>query len=341
MKKIAKIMSVVLVMTLVVAMATVSAFAAEPTSIRVITPPDRTVYVDGLDNFDNEIWCDATGMVLEITNSDGTTEELVVDEYSYVYVTVYDYVIGENEAVVEYLGTDDVDVYLTTTVTITVEENPVASVEITKMPDKTEYDMDNDVMTRETFSWDKIYAADPQGTEEMLAILGMTFDEFKEFYESNPEYQEVILDAVFAEYEQVLLFDTAGMEMLVTFKDGSQTTVSGTDYYINYKGTDYPITLEQTSGTITEGKNTVVVNVMGYEVLYDVTVTKADNSQDTPNPEEKPEETPEVKPENKPADDLKNPVIPNTDVGVSVAAAAVVALMSGCGIALIPNKKKN
>ncbi len=149
MKKFTKVISTLLVVALVVAMATVSAFAAEAESITVISGPDKTVYYEGLDSYENEIWCDATGMVLEVTFSDSSTELITVDEYSYVDMYVVDYVIGENEAIVEFYGTDDYDTYLETTYTVTVEESPVDSVEVTKMPTKTEYDREDLFLSRQ------------------------------------------------------------------------------------------------------------------------------------------------------------------------------------------------
>ena len=171
MKKFTKAISTLLVVALVVAMATVSAFAAEAESITVVSGPDKTVYYDGLDSYENEIWCDPTGMVLEVTFDDGSTETITVDEYSYVDMYVVDYVIGENEAVVEFYGTDDYDTYLETTYTVTVEESPVASVEVTKMPAKTEYDMETDVLTRDNFTLDYLYESDPEAIDEMLADI--------------------------------------------------------------------------------------------------------------------------------------------------------------------------
>ncbi|MBR5202322.1 MAG: hypothetical protein IKW45_03570, partial [Clostridia bacterium] len=147
MKKFTKAISTLLVVSLIIAMATVSVFAADATSIAVITPPEKTVYYEGVDSFENEVWCDPTGMVLEVAFDDGSTEVITVDENSYVDMYVSDYVIGENEAIVGFYGTDDYDVYLETTCIVTVEESPVTSVEITKMPTKTEYDINEDVMT--------------------------------------------------------------------------------------------------------------------------------------------------------------------------------------------------
>lgn len=341
MKKFTKIVSAVLIMTLLFAMVAICAVAAEPASVAVISVPDKTVYIDGVDNFENELWCDPTGMVLEVTFSDGSTEQITVDEYSYVDMYVYDYVIGENEATVDFYGTDDYDTYLTTTVTVEVIECPVASVEITKMPDKTEYTME-DVLTRETFTLDKFYESDPEGVEATFAEMGMSFEEVKEFYEAYPEYYEFMLDMIFAENDAILLVDTTGMEILVTFVDGSTQTLTDEDDYAIYNGAEIPVYVEQVSATVTEGENEFLIVVGDATAAFTVTVGDGEdnsNNENNDNPVVTPEENPTT-PEQKPNDDIKNPVIPNTDGGISIAAAAVVALMSGCGIALIPSRKR-
>ena len=340
MKKFTKAISTLLVVALVVAMATVSAFAAEAESITVLSGPDKTVYYEGLDSYENEIWCDATGMVLEVTFDDGSKETITVDEYSYVDMRVVDYVIGENEATVEFYGTDDYDTYLETTYTVTVKESPVESVEVTKMPTKTEYDMEEDVLTRDNFTLDYLYETDPETMDEMLNDMGMTFEEMKAFYEENPEYYEMILDIVFSDFDTILNLDTEGMEILVTFKDGTTKTVTSDEDYITYNGEEYPIYVEQLD-EVTEGENTFIVNVMGAETEFVVNVVSAndnDNNNDTNNDTNN-ENNDTTKPETD-KNDNKNPVIPNTDGGVSVVASAVIALASGFGIALIPSKKE-
>ena len=339
MKKITKVISTLLVVALVVAMATVSAFAAEAESITVISGPDKTVYYEGLDSYENEIWCDATGMVLEVTFDDGSKETITVDEYSYVDMYVVDYVIGENEAIVEFYGTDDYDTYLETTYTVTVEESPVDSVEVTKMPTKTEYDMEEDVLTRDNFTLDYLYESDPETIDEMLSEMGMTFEDLKAFYEENPDLYEMILDLTFSDFDTILNLDTEGMEILVTFKDGTTQTVTSDEDYITYNGEEYPIYVEQVD-EVTEGENTFVVSVMGAEAEFTVNVVSAndnDNNNDTNN--DTSNENNNTKPDTD-KNDNKNPVIPNTDGGVSVVASAVIALASGFGIALIPSKKE-
>lgn len=331
MKKLTKVISVLLAAVLVIAMATVTTFAAEAVSIAVITLPEKTVYYEGLDDYDTEIWCDPTGMVLEITFDDSTTEQLTVDENSYVDMTVYDYVIGENEAVVTFYGTDDYDVELTTTCTVTVEENPVVSVEITKMPTKTEYDIEKDVITRENFTLDMLYEEEPELMDEILDSMEMTLDELKAFYEENPDIYEMMLDIIFMENEEVLLVDTEGMEILVTFSDNTTQTVLVDDGFVEFNGEEYPIYIEQVESSVSVGENVMVLYVMGVEKEF--TVNVKDNSANNNNNNNNNNS-------NTNTNTGKNPVIPNTDAGVSVAAAAIMALASGFGMAIIPSKKK-
>ncbi len=328
MKKISKVLAIVLITALIVAFASVSVIAAEPATVAVKTAPARTVYYEGIDTFEGDLLCDPTGMVLTVTNPDGTTVDVTAED-ALIDMYVEKYVIGENDAVVSYM--DEEGNELTTTLKVTVEENPVASVKITKMPAKTEYDMDKDVFTKDNFDLDKLYESDPESMDAILADLGMTYDEFKEMYESS-EMKEVFLEILFSEYSEILMFDTTGMEIEVTFKNGTTQTLTDESEFVTYNGAEIPVMVGQKSGKIAEGKNTLYVDVAGVTADFDVTVKKSAPA-DKPAPQ-KPANT------QKPASDNKNPEIPNTDGGVSLAVAAVIALVSGCGIALVPSKKK-
>lgn len=330
MKRFSKMLSVLLVVALIAAVASVSVLAAEPASISVKTQPARTVYYEGVDTIDDMLICDPTGMVITVTNSDGTTVDVPADDENVFMDVEESYTIGDNTATVYYY-TEDGD-ELTTTLTITVKENPVASVKVTKMPAKTEYDMDKDVLTEENFDLDKLYASDPESFDALFAELGMTYEEFKEVY-NDPEMMDLLKEILFSEYKNILLLDTTGMEIEVTFKDGTKQTLNDEQAYVTYDNAEIPVMVDQPA-EIKEGKNTLTVSVAGVSANFDVTVKKS--SAATP---EKPNGNTNVKPENKPAD-TKNPVIPNTDGGVSIALAGVLALVSGCGVALIPSKKK-
>ena len=147
-----------LAVALIAAVAAVSVFAADP-AITVKTAPARTVYYEGIDTIDGVLYCDPEGLVITLTKADGTTVDLSADENE-VYLDVESYVLGENTATVYYYDEDGNE--LTATLPITVKENPVASVKVTKMPAKTEYDMDKDVFSPDNFDLDKVYATAPE-----------------------------------------------------------------------------------------------------------------------------------------------------------------------------------
>ena len=151
MKKISKLLSVMLAVALIAAVASVAVFAADPTpvSISVKTAPTKTVYYEGVDTFEDILMCDPSGAVITVTNSDGTTVDVSADDGE-IYMDIEEYVLGENTATLYYFIDDENT--LEAPVTITVKENPVASVKVTKMPTKTEYDMDKDVLTAENFT---------------------------------------------------------------------------------------------------------------------------------------------------------------------------------------------
>ncbi|MGN0570330.1 MAG: hypothetical protein ACI4N4_07505 [Candidatus Fimenecus sp.] len=344
MKKFTKIMSVMLVAALIFAVASISTLAATPESISVTTMPDRTVYYVGVDDVDNDIWCDAEGIVLTVTNDDGTTKTVTSDdEDGWIDITVYDYVIGDNEAEVVYYD-NETDTELTTTMTVTVKECPVESIEILSMPTKTEYDMEKDVLTRDNFTLDKLYESDKDTFDAMLDELGLTFDELKAIYEEDPELMEMLVDVVFEEYDSILLVDTTGMEIRVNYKDGTNEVLTDDDAYNTYGGAQFPIYLDQKENAVTEGANTFVINVMGFEKEFSVNVTSAGSGAGsgtgTGTGTGTGSGTGSGSGTGTGSGSTGIPGIPNTDAGVSAAALAVIALMSGCGIALIPSKKE-
>ena len=332
MKKISKLLSVVLAVALIAALASVAVFAADPTpvSISVKTPPKKTAYYQDIDysSIDGGLYnLDIAGMVIAVTYSDGTVVDVAADDYDESYqpisMKIENCVLGENNATVTCM----VDMRnLTTTFPITIEENPVASVKITKMPNKTEYDMDKDMLTRENFTWDKLFMLDPTLEEDIETELGMTVEEFKAKYENDNSAIDYFTRILFEIYDgAILLVDTEGMEIEVTFKDGTAKTYTDEQNYVVYGDAEIPIILDQPV-EIKEGKNTLTVSVAGVEAPFDVTVKKAATPVKLVTPD-------------KPVDN-RNPEIPNTDGGVSLALAGVLALVSGCGIALVPSKKK-
>lgn len=326
MKKISKVISAVLITALIATVISVSVIAAEPASITVKTAPARTVYYEGVDIFDGMLFCDPTGLVVTVTNADGTTFDVSADD-GMLFMDIEEYVLGENTATVYYLA-EDGETELTTTLPITVKESPVADIKITKMPDKTVYDMDKDVLTPENFSFDRLYETDPESFDAILGEMGLTYEELKEVYD-DPEMGAAIKEIMFEEYKNILLIDTTGMEIEVEFKDGTSQTLTDEQSTVIYDGVEIPVLVDQPA-EIKEGVNTLYITVADVQTSFDVTVKK---SAQTATPEK-----PIAKPD-KPVDN-KNPEIPNTDGGVSLAAVAVISLVSGLGIALVPSKKK-
>lgn len=344
MKKFTKIMSVMLVAALIFAVASISTLAATPESISVTTMPNRTVYYVGVDDVDGDILCDPEGIVLTVTNDDSTTKTVTADDDHWIDITVYDYVIGENEAEVVYYDSET-DTELKTTMTVTVEENPVESVEILSMPTKTEYDMEKDVLTRENCTLDRFYEYDPVSCDEILAESDMTFEELKAFYDENPEYWEMILDIIFDEYDSLLLVDTTGMEIRVNYKNGTHEDLTDADAYNTYGGAQFPIYLEQANSAVTEGANTFVISVMGVEKEFSVNVVNSGSGSGSGTGSGTGAGAGTGTGTGTGTGSGSGsgsgiPGIPNTDAGVSVAALAAIALMSGCGMALIPSKKE-
>lgn len=326
MNKVKKLFATVTAVMMLCIALSVLACAAQPavTGITVLTPPERTVYYDGGDNLSaTDILCDATGMVAELSYADGTTAQIGADDPNLV-VFVSGYVIGENTATVAY---QDADGNVVTAQTqVTVKENPIASVEITKMPVKTVYDFGTDVLTKDNFSIEKLYASDPESFQTILDMYGMTYEQFTAAV-SDAELAEI----VFAEYDSVLMIDTDGMEIKVTYTDGATEVLTDEDEYITHLGYLYPVTVDQKNAAITEGENTLLISVMGKTAEFKVTVTKSAASDN------KTDSTQNNGTSSK--DDVKNPIIPKTGMTTAVTAAAVLMLVSTASGALLTRPK--
>lgn len=334
MKRMQKTLAVLLTAALLFAVGAVCAFAAdgyvEPESVTVKQMPNRTVYYDGGDNYGSTLYGDPTGMVLTVTYTDGTTRDVEPgndNEENLVFIFVENYVIGENTATVNYCDRMGVEgIY--TTMPITVKENPVESIEITKMPIKTEYDMDKDVLTRENFTLERYRELDPEGFEAVLDAYDVTYEEFVVGYGEG-----FLKNRIFADRDAFLPIKSEGMEICVTFKDGSYAVV--TDEYdgIEYDGVVYPITLEQKSNTVTEGENTFAVVFMDNRAEFQVNVKKAAANGD--NGGNATTDKPAV------TDDIKNPDIPKTGMTAGVTAAAVLMLSGTACSALLLRRKED
>ena len=173
----------------------------------------------------------------------------------------------------------------------------------------------------------------------------MTFEELKAFYDENPEYWEMILDIIFDEYDSLLLVDTTGMEIRVNYKNGTSETLTDADAYNTYGGAQFPIYLEQANSAVTEGANTFVISVMGVEKEFSVNVVNSGSGSGTGSGSGSGTGTGTGTGTGSGTGTGTGsgsgiPGIPNTDAGVSVAAAAIMAIASGLGIALIPSKKE-
>ena len=104
-------------------------------SAAVVTMPDRTDYIVGVDNYD----FDPTGMVIRLYDHgeeymdicfDGSYEmPMFVESIEYPD----EYALGDNKVTVNFAGG------VTAELTVTGVENYVDSIELTKLPDKTEY----------------------------------------------------------------------------------------------------------------------------------------------------------------------------------------------------------
>lgn len=333
MKKMQKVLAVVLAAALLFAVGAVCAFAAdgyvEPASVAVKQMPNRTVYYDGGDNDGSTLYGDPTGMVLTVTYTDGSTRDVEPDnanEENFVFIYVENYAIGENTATVHYCDKMGVE-GIFTTMPVTVKENPVASIEITKMPTKTEYDMDKDVLTRENFTLERFREVAPEELEVILDAYGVTYEEFVADYG-----EKFLKDRIFADRDALLPVKSEGMEIRVTLKDGSYVDV--TDEYDaielpeEYGSYVYPITLKQISDTVTEGENTFAVVFMGKYAEFNVNVKKAAAGGGNVMPD---------KPAEK--DDVKNPDIPKTGVAASLSAAAALMLAGTAGSALLVRRR--
>lgn len=318
MKKMTKAIGVMLVVAMLTTVFSVMSFAAEPASIEIVKRPDRIVLYGELDTIGTDAYGDPTGMILKVTDSDGLTEEIECT-YENTVILIEDFRYGPNDGVVIYGD-------LTAPINLTVEENPIESVEITKMPAKTEYDWEKDVLTKNS-SFDDYAAMFPEILDELLAEEDMTLEELKAFYEANPDKWQEIISELLADDEGILVPNLTGMEITVKYYNGAVEVLTTDDDYSSYGGYQFPIFVDaENAGFVEPGDNKYFIYVMGTETPFTLTVKK--NAPVTPDV-----------PVNPPKDDPKNPDIPNT-VGSSAAIAAVVALISGCGIALIPSRKK-
>lgn len=345
MKKMKKVLSIFLCVLLIASVGLVSSFAAAPkkaVSMVVKTPPSRTVFYDGVDNvlFGGNILVFPLDAVLTVTYSDGTQEDVIVTQDVLAEMYVDAPTLGENIAEINYYLTNEkgqVVNTLTATCPVIFKETPVASVEITKLPNKLVYDMDKDVITRENVSIDKLYALNPDAMDDILAMEdSITFEEYKAYLEAHPEEAQAMYDKIFSVVDALLMLDFSGAEFTVHYKDGSKEELCYDDGYNVYNNVLFPILSGQEDTTVVEGDNKVSIIVMGVEAPFTVEVKK----NVTPSePETKPET--EVKPDanQKPVTPPADVEIPKTGNSVSTSTMGAVALVSALGAAYVLSKK--
>lgn len=345
-RKLTKVLSVLLAVAMLAAMMSVMSCAAGMTGAKLVKAPYRTIYYEGYDiNEYGTLYGDPTGAVMEIFYDDGTSRRVTTDD-TWMSIGLYgDYTLGENKAWIEVaddlyweenmgLGAED-------SLTVTVKENPVASVEITKMPVKTEYYFDDDVILKKDFTLDKLDEKDPGFVNSFFKGGDGTLDDVKAYYKENPEEYEALIANIYAEGDAFLVPDLTGMEIKITYKDGTTEVLGENDDYNHYDGFEFPVSVVGAeNGNTVIGANKYYVMVMGNAIPFELNV-KAGSAP--AKPEEKPTEPTEPTEPTQPQkpEEPKAPVIPNPNTdGSSVAAAAVIAVMSACALALIPSKKE-
>lgn len=345
MKKMKKVLSIFLCALLITSVCLVSSFAADPqdaVSMVVKTPPTRTVFYDGMDNLlvPSEITDVPVGAVLTITYKDGTEEDITVAEDTPAVLDIDNFTIGENTAEIRYFFLDEdgnVVKALSADLPVTVEESPVASVEITKLPNKLVYDLDKDVITRENVTLDGLYAANSKLMDAIFESVGMNFEDYKASITEDPEQLQDLFDFIFMDIEAFLILDASGAEFTVNYKDGTKEEVRYDDGFNHYNGFAFPVLAGQVENTVVEGENEAAIVVMGVEVPFTVEVKKDAYT---------PDENTDVKPDVKPAETQK-PAVPPVDVeipktGNTVASSVMgaVALVSAIGAAYVLSKKE-
>ncbi len=197
-------------------------------SIVVTQLPDKTEYIVDADHY-----IELDGMEITVNYTDGTSDVWDYSDISsifngYYFDFCYDsFIIGSNTVTVKYMGAQ-------TTFNVEVVENPIESIEVTKLPDKITYIENVDVIP--LFVWDS-------------ALPGLV--PFNSYYMSM-----------------------VGMELTVHYTDGSSAgwsynedgdTLNG--YYISLVGNRY-----STPWSI--GINTATVSYMGAQTTFDVEVVE-------------------------------------------------------------------
>ncbi len=223
-------------------------------SIAVTKLPGKLIYIENADGSWRKRWDEATqnyinyfqynislyGMELTVNYTDGTSAVFTYNNsnngrlngYYVSYVenqSSAPWSVGSNAVTVTYLGAQ-------ASFDVTVAENPVASIEVTKLPDKSAYleNCDGDWEIR----WD-------EDTQQEVPYF----------------------------YYNVSLY---GLEMKVNYTDGSSAVYTvDSNYGGSFNGYSVSYLGNQYASPWTLGGNAVTVIYMGAQTSYDVTVTES------------------------------------------------------------------
>ncbi len=247
------------------------------TGIEITHGPNRTEYLEG----DEKI--NVSGLEVSAVYSDGTYEILDPTEYT---VSGYSPEPGTHTVTVKYLDYTD-------TFEITVKPKTLTEIAVTKMPDKTEYiegtefddagmelTLTHDNGTSETVrdGWDIEYSFDKIGKSEVTVI----YEGMKTTLEVTVIEKSLVSIAVTkmpdkTEYIEGTEFDDAGMELTLTYDNGTTETVKGgwdieysfdkigkSEVTVTYGGKTTTLTVKVTAKSLTGIKITTLPEKLVY-----------------------------------------------------------------------------
>ncbi len=152
-------------------------------SIEVTKLPDKTEYIAGLEN-----WIDKTGMEITVSYTDGTSAVWSFnDDGSYfndynVSINNNNLIVGSNTITVKYMDRS-------TTFMITGTENPVANIEVTKLPDKTEFIFDVDILDLNGMEMTVYYTDETSAVWVFADFDDLSFNGYEIGFSADDEYK--------------------------------------------------------------------------------------------------------------------------------------------------------
>ncbi|MCD8214808.1 MAG: bacterial Ig-like domain-containing protein [Clostridiales bacterium] len=250
----------------------ISVITKEITGIQVVTAPNKIDYVVG-QNFNPD------GMTVLAYFNDGTSAE--ISDYSFTPETVSS-------------NTDEITVIkdgFTDTVKIAVSERVITNIEVTTLPDKTEY-TENDTFDPTGMT---VTAYFNDGSEEEITdynvddfLLSVGMDKVYVTYENlfaavditvnskSIVAIEIITPPVTVEYIEGQQFDVTGMVLKAYYDDNSEAILESYDYEPNGS-----LTLEDTFVTIIKDDATAEQQISVIErVVTGISITKNPNKTD-------------------------------------------------------------